>query len=159
MRKGQKTVGQALPVGRGPTTEHPVPPGRTTGIATHHGNQRCIQHSDDGVRPRAGSNFGGNRPPVDQRGLAAVCELCVCVRSEAVQRAVLPAFGARWPQHDPSAQLPGLRASEDGRTLIAAGWPAHMVCDDDGSRCNHKHPENKKSQDALQQQQHLRPTV
>lgn len=107
MQKGQKTVGQALPIGRGPTLRrhHPFPPGRTP-LETEPGIATRIVGSV--ASPRTGPDFGGNRPPVDQRGLAAAGQLRVCLRSEALQRAVLPVFGAGRPQHDPSAQLPGL---------------------------------------------------
>lgn len=117
MRKGQKTVGPALSIGRGSIAVG-SPPGRTT-IATNNGNQHIISSISSAASvasSRAGSHLGGSRPPVDQRGLPTACQLRVCVRAEALQRAVLPALGARWPRHDPSAQLPGL-----GRTLIV-GW-------------------------------------
>lgn len=111
MRKGQKTVGQALPIGRGPTLlhHHPVPPGRTTlesepGIAT-----RIIVIVVSVASPRTGPDFRGNRPPVDQRGLTAAGQLRVCLWSETLQRTVLSVFGAGRPQHGPSAQLPGLK--------------------------------------------------
>lgn len=152
MRKGQKTVGPALSIGRGSIAVG-SPPGRTT-IATNNGNQHIISSITSAVSvasSRAGSHLGGSRPPVDQRGLAAACQFRVCVRAEALQRVVLPALGARWPRHDPSAQLPGL-----GRTLIVGWLAAPGLCDDDGSRSNHKSTEQDWPALHQQQRQHRR---